>query len=303
MNPQFETVSPEAGSSFNFTHFQCESFAADHTWHYHPQYELTWITRSSGTRFVGNSIQPYEPGDLVLIGPGLPHCWHNDDHGETGEQPELFLLQFDEDVLGERFFALPEARGLRDMLRESARGLHFPSGLVDSVGPLLRRLEHARSVERIILFLDILGTLATSARKPLAAEDYQMANDISPANRSRIEKVHRFVRDHLRDDICQAEVADRLNMTPSAFSKFFRSATGHTFVNFINILRINEACRLLSTTDANITQIAMQTGYNNISHFNRQFFQLKATTPSDFRKGRSLLEPSHPPAPRFACPV
>lgn len=288
VNPQFESILLQADCSFNLVHFGCDNFASDHMWHYHPEYELTWIIRSSGTRFVGNSIKPYAPNDLVLIGPGLPHCWHNDDRGPT-ESPELFLIQFSEDFLGESFFTLPEARGVRAMLQASACGLHFPPAVADEVGCLIRKAATLGGLERVAVLLTILHKLAASSHESLASADYRAINDISPANRARIETVHRYVRENLGQEICQAELARRLDMNPPAFSKFFRAATGHTFVSFVNILRVNEACRLLTGSDFSITRIAMECGYNNLSNFNRKFLQLKGVTPSDFRKGGAIL--------------
>ncbi|PKP72015.1 MAG: AraC family transcriptional regulator [Alphaproteobacteria bacterium HGW-Alphaproteobacteria-5] len=304
MNPQFESILLEADTSFNLLHFGCDSFASDHMWHYHPEYELTWIVRSSGTRFVGNSIKPYDANDLVLIGPGLPHCWHNDETAGAGERPELFLVQFSESFLGDAFFALPEARAVREMFRQSACGLCFPPAVADEIGCLLRKAAELGGLERIAALLAILAKLAASPRETLASADYQTINDISPANRERIETVHRHVRSNLYGEICQAELASQLKMTPQAFSKFFRAATGHTFVGFVNILRINEACRLLAGTDRSITQVAMDCGYNNISNFNRQFLQLKGTTPSNFRRGGAILSDQdyRDPASRGALP-
>ncbi len=289
MNPQFESVLLDAQSSFHFAHFGCDSLASDHMWHYHPEYELTWVVRSRGIRFVGNSIQRYAPNDLILLGPGLPHCWHNDDYEGHAERPELFLLQFSHSFLGDGFFSLPEVREVRELLIEAECGLHFPPEVADEVGGLFRKLASAEGIERVAVVLAILGTLARSRREKLASSDYQAVNDISPASRERIEIVHRYVRENLDADICQAQVAARLDMTPPAFSKFFRAATGHTFVGFVNLLRVNEACRLLAGSELSITRIAMDCGYNNLSNFNRQFLQQKGITPSDFRKGGILL--------------
>src|SRR5215469_13654583 len=91
MEPRFEAVASDEDSSFRCLHFACDRFADDHAWHYHPEYELTWIIRSQGVRFVGDSIQTYGPGDLVLVGPNLPHCWQNE---ADGPGPELIVIQF-----------------------------------------------------------------------------------------------------------------------------------------------------------------------------------------------------------------
>lgn len=288
MNPRFESVLQDAGSSFHLAHFECESFSSDHTWHYHPEYELAWIVRSSGTRLVGNSVRPYQANDLVLLGPGLPHCWHSDDSQEPDTRPEVYLAQFSPTFLGEDFFALPEARSVRQLLKEAVQGLHFGDAVANEVGPMLKRAMTLSGLERIGCLLNILERLAASPRTPLATADHLISHDLSLLTRRRIETVYQYLRENLSGHICQADIAASLSMTPPEFSKFFRAATGQTFVSFINVLRVNEACRLLIGTEINVTRVAMECGYNNLSHFNRQFLRHKGITPSDFRKGGTL---------------
>lgn len=291
MDPQFEAVHSDADSSFRCLHFHCGSFAQDHAWHYHPEYELTWVARSEGTRFVGDSIQHYDPGDLALIGPNLPHCWHDEPAVEGADSPEVVVVQFGPDCLGRGFLELDAAREARDLLARAAQGIVFTPATARDVAPLLLAMTRQRGLERVARLLDVLAVLAAAkGARTLASPDYQLNNDINPVNRRRIELVHRYVRDQLAGDISQAHVAQRLNLSPPAFSRFFKAATGKTFVEFVNALRVNEACRLLGGSNTSITAIAMACGYRNMANFNRRFRALRGMNPSEYRRRLRLRE-------------
>lgn len=287
MNPLFESIPQDVGSSFHLAHFRCDDFALDHTWHYHPEYELLWMMRSSGTRLIGDSVVPYRAGELVMVGSGLPHCWHN--NPDDTDKPEAVLLQFSRDFLGAGFFDLPEACHVRALLGRAARGLCFPPDAAEAAGAMLLAATRVAGLQRIAGILSTLEMLATAAAAPIASAHYQNAGDMRRQSREHIARVHHHVRHNLAGHISQAEIARSLGMSPPEFSKFFRAATGQTFVSFVNVLRLNEACRLLASTTLSITQVAMDCGYNNLSHFNRQFLLHKGVTPRDFRRGSALL--------------
>lgn len=293
MEPNFETVQADTDSSFRSMRFSCSSFAQDHTWHYHPEFELTWIMRSEGTRFVGDSIEPYAANDLVFIGPNLPHCYHDEPQpAGGGAGPELIVLQFRPESFGADFLGLPETGQINELFRASKCGLHVRGEASARVRALMMDILEKRGMARLIVLLEILQTLAQGRRelRALASADYHINNDITETNRRRIEFIHRHVRENFGRDISQAEIAALIGLTPPAFSRFFRKATGQTFVGFVNILRINEVCRLLMETHECITEIAMSCGYNNIANFNRQFLSLKGMNPTQFRERRLHLQ-------------
>jgi AraC-like DNA-binding protein len=291
MEPRFETVEVDAASSFRSMWFTCANFAQDHTWHYHPEFELTWVLRSHGTRFIGDNIEPYRAGDLVLIGPDLPHCYHDESKGD-GDSPEAVVVQFRPETFGRDFLDLPEFEPIKRLFRASKCGLHVEGETAVRVQEQLRALFEKKGIARLIGLLDILRVLAESDNdlRYLASADYHITNDITELNRQRVETIHRHVRQNLSSDINQADVARLVGLTPPAFSRFFRRATGQTFVGFVNILRINEVCRTMAESSECITSIAMNCGYNNIANFNRQFLALKGMNPSQFRERHLRLK-------------
>lgn len=284
MEPRFETVEADAASSFRSMWFTCPSFAEDHTWHYHPEFELIWIVRSRGTRFIGDNIETYRPGDVVLIGPNLPHCWH-DEPDDDSVKPEAVVVQFRPETFGRDFLDLPEFEPIKRLFRASKCGLHIEGKTAACVQAQMRVLFESKGIARLIGLLDILRVIAESENdlRYLASADYHITNDITEVNRQRIELIHRHVRQNLSSEINQADVARLVGLTPPAFSRFFRRATGQTFVGFVNILRVNEVCRTMTESGECITNIAMNCGYNNIANFNRQFLALKGMNPSQYR--------------------
>jgi AraC-like DNA-binding protein len=298
VEPKFENVQTDNESSFCSLWFSCARLADDHTWHYHPEFELTWIVRSAGTRFVGDSIERYEPNDLVLLGPNLPHCWHDEtDLGAQEHGSEAVVLQFRPESFGGDFLGLPELAPINRLFRASKCGLHIQGETAARVQSSMKSIFRKTGLERLMGLLEILQVMAQAPNdlRALASADYHITNDITETNRQRIEFIHRYVRQNLGREVSQSEIAALVGLTPPAFSRFFRKATGQTFVGFVNILRINEVCRLLMESEEGITDIAMNCGYNNIANFNRQFLALKGMNPTQFREQRSRML-DRPPA-------
>ncbi len=207
MEPRFETVQVDAASSFRSMWFKCASFEADHTWHYHPEFELAWVVRSQGTRFIGDNIEPFRAGDLVLVGPNLPHCWHNEHDGDADE-PEAIVVQFGPETFGHDFLDVPEFEPIKRLFRAAKRGLHVEGETAVRVQMHVRSLFQKKGIARLIGLLDILRELAESENdlRHLASADYHITNDITEPNRHRIEQIHRYVRQNLGDEVSQADV-------------------------------------------------------------------------------------------------
>ena len=283
MDPQFEAVELEVHSVIKSFAVQCTVLQENHVWHYHPECELTYVIRGEGTRFIGDSVRHFGPGDLVFAGPNLPHCWNNDDTDcDDPQRNDLLVLQFKEDCLGPNFLISPDAQSLVKLIEYGKRGLQFTGEVVRQVGSALTRLQHESGLTRLTTFVHLLDLLAQAPEvEALTSELY--VNDTRDFHGGRMGKVMTYVKANLRDDIKQSEVAELVSMTPQGFSRFFRATTGRTFVSFVNVMRIMEACRLLVSTDEDIIDIAFQCGYANLSNFNRRFSELKHTTPREYR--------------------
>jgi AraC-like DNA-binding protein/quercetin dioxygenase-like cupin family protein len=282
--PAFENVLLEADESIRVLQYSCPAFQSNHTWHFHPQYEISLILKGTGKRFIGDHIGTFAPGDMVLIGPNVPHCWISEnEHTEN----EMLVVQFDPRFLGEAFYNIPEAHAIKSLLSASRQAALFH--LSESHNEIYEWVENvrvSRGLARIAHFLLLCQSLSEADREQLTSDDYIVEQSVRGVD--RLTNAINYVKNHLQEEIKQPEVAKLVNMAPQSFSRFFRAQTGRTFVSFVNEVRITEACHLLATTDRDILDIALSCGYANISHFNRKFLENKKLTPSRFRENQRL---------------
>ena len=258
-------------------------------WHFHPEIELTLITKGSGTRFVGDSIEDYGVGDLVLMGSELPHAYVS---APRRGGHEAIIVQFREDFLGASLFDRPEFSGVRTLLERSKRGLHFSASIRTST---LIDLDNMPPAQCTLGLLRTLVELAESNEwRPLASERHRPTVDRAAGD--RINAILQLVHADYAREISLADVAEIAHMAPASVSRFFRRTTGATITGYLNIVRVNAACRLLMDTDLPITDIAGECGYKNLSHFNRRFRLLKDMAPREWRSRES--RPATPPRHR-----
>lgn len=251
-------------------------------WHYHDEYELHLITSTSGKVFVGDWIGPFQPGQLVLTGPRLPHNWVSLDVPEGGVDERDLVIQFSHEPLARAAETIPELREVLPLLERARNGIEF-FGLSERAEMHWRRVKAARGLRRITAFCDYLADLAACTDYRLLST-VQLQSDGDDAAIAQIHAVVSRITDNIAEPITLADVAAELGMSESRFSRFFRRATGNTFVDFVNRVRIHRACQLLMESDRLITHICYEVGFNNVANFNRRFLEVKGMTPSDFRR-------------------
>ena len=252
-------------------------------WHCHMETELVLVLRSQGYRIVGDNIQSLQRGDLVLLGPNLPHAYQHTDRLSARRPPaHCVLLQFEE-RLWSNPLELPTMAPVRRLLRRAANGLQIVDPTRKRIMAMLLEMLKLRGVRRITTFLMMLDVLAQS-RSCRAIASPGFAAPSTSHEQERIGRVCQFIDENCHRPFRLREAAKLAHMSEGAFSRFFRSHTGRTFPAFVNDLRIGRACRLLTETEMNITEIALSCGYRNISNFNRQFLELKGVSPCEFRR-------------------
>jgi len=250
-------------------------------WHFHPEFELTYIPRGMGQRYVGDNIRDFNSGELVLLGPNLPHTWVSSPDPDDIAH-ESHVIQFMPDFLGASFFKTPEMRQVQEMLIKSYRGLLFTSTTAEKAAKLLAQLNHSSGPDRLVLLLQIFSHLAEddTACVMSSAEYRPMLNT---EHLNRIDDVFDFISKHFKDPIKQPDAAKIVHMSSSHFSRFFKRMTGRTFANYLNEVRIGYASRQLIESDLTITEISFAAGFTNLSNFNRRFLDIKKITPRAFR--------------------
>jgi len=278
MRAIFEKVELDSSSSFHVEERSLPRF--DAPWHFHPEFELTLIVASRGRRFVGDSIEPFRTGDMVLLGPELPHLWANDPgYGRA----HSIVLQFLPGFAGSGFMDVPEMREIAGLLARAGRGLQFHGPRPLKAAEALRQLPSTRGFERFAKVLDILEMLsAAQGARPLSSLAFRPALDSRAGE--RINRAYRFVFAHFREEIGLPEVATAAGMSTAAFSRYFKKVTGRNVIAFLTRTRVDHAARLLLDTDLTVSEIAYACGFNNLSNFNRRFRQARGMPPGDFRK-------------------
>lgn len=281
MKPIFQRLTGAPDEGFAYKVLRAPGF--DCPWHFHDEYELILVQRSRGYRMVGDNLKPLTPGDLVLIGPNLPHTWQNEE-GRRGATAGVraVLIQFETRFLGE-LLRLPALSPVRNLLKRATLGLEITGDTRQRVSALMVEMDKQRGLARIVQFLAILDLLACSREcRRIASPGF--AATPNPFNQERMNRVCQFINERIERPISLGDVAGLIHLSEGAFSRFFRIHTGKTFPVFVNELRIGRACRMLVETELNITEIALACGFPNLSNFNRQFLRLKHLTPREFRK-------------------
>ena len=252
-------------------------------WHHHPEYELTLTLNSRGQRFIGDHIGAYDHGDLVLIGPYLPHTWSSIDKPDP-DQPHIALVMwFLPDWADHLTAKFPELRSVGAMLTRAATGLQFSDTASAAARPLIEDLFRRPPTQRFLLLLQVLSLLATDmAAVPLAATGPNTAGPT--AERTRIDRVLDHIHAHYAQPLTIAALSDLAALSPSGLHRSFRRHTSQTIGQYLVRLRLGRACALLSSTTLPIGQIAGDVGYDSLANFNRQFKALKGATPRQYRQ-------------------
>lgn len=279
MKAQLEKISSPPQSSFKVFQYAKEEF--DAPWHFHPEFELTYIVRSGGIRYVGDSVMEFEEGDLVLVGKNLPHCWKNTENSEG--LSESIVMQWSEDVIGEDWLNRPEFSDIQELLRLSARGIQFKRKTAKKVLPLLKSMISMEPFDKILSLLQVLKVLATSKGKNYLSVSAFTSNLSSKSN-ERINKVHNFVKENYHRPIKLSEVANLVSMGEEPFCRFFKKTFNKSFFFFLNEYKINLACKYLIESDKRVSEVAFLSGYESLPFFYKQFKKLMGCSPLVYQK-------------------
>lgn len=251
-------------------------------WHCHDEYEIQLIMATRGRAFVGDYIGSYEPGHLCLVGPRLPHNWVPRDLPPEGVEERNFVVQFRGEPLAQAMVLFPELSELSALLENARHGIEF-FGISERVERRYRRIRRQHGAKRFSEFTELLCDLARCTNYRLLSETPVLGGEDTPSQ-EKISKVLEYLKENFEEDLSLPEVGSLIGMTETGFSRYFRRATGSTFTEFVNQLRIGRACNLLMQTKTPISSICYSVGFNNISNFNRQFLKRRGMTPKEFRR-------------------
>jgi AraC-like DNA-binding protein len=248
--------------------------------HQHEEIQVSLIIEGEGTLIVGNTINYYKKGDILVLGSNLPHVFKS--NITTNTSSKMVTLFFTRTAFGEHFFELTELRELRLFFKKAEHGFKV-SPKSKKFENLFFQLETNSKLQRFIICLQVLKRLSTSKYQPLSSFIYD--KKYTDTEGKRMRNVMDFTMQNYQNQISLDAVAKVSAMTKNAFCKYFKKRTNKSYFRFLNELRIENAGKLLLTNETyTIAEIADQSGFNNISNFNRQFKSIKHISPSAFRK-------------------
>ena len=280
MKAVFEKVPTKFGNSFSLRRYADPLRDKTPFWHYHPELEIVYVNGGSGKRHIGNHLSYFKDGDLVLIGSNLPHTGFT--NRLTGNKSEV-VVQMHDNFLGDAFMDKPEMAAISHLFERSKLGLSFYGKTKEEVGQRLDKLHELNGFDRLLEFLSILNTLAIS-------EEYEILNadgfafELQAQDNDRMSSVYQYIRNKFQQPISLDEIASEANMTVPAFCRYFKKQTSKTFTKFVNEYRVVHACKLLSEDKRSIADISFESGFKNISNFNKAFKEITGKSPSAFRK-------------------
>lgn len=252
-------------------------------WNYHPEYEVHLVCKTTGRYIVGDRVGVFVPGQIVLVGPNIPHEWISDTRDHVDGRDMVF--QFLDDWIRDCQRLLPELRDVDSLLARAQRGIEFrgrtalqATGELEAIGSS----RGARRLQHIFSLLDTLASAPDDEYELLANEGIPWSPD--PQTEVVIGRATRYIFDNLTEGVRLSTAAAMAGMSEAAFSRYFKRASGQTFSDMVRKLRLSQACKLLRQTSSPIAVIASEVGYSNLSNFNRQFRADYQVTPSQYRK-------------------
>lgn len=282
-------------SSLRCMRLQLKAFAGGLHRHHHA--ELTWVERGCGLRWVGEAVEPFADGDLVLVGSELPHQWASerasDKAGEgAGERPVdtrrgagacvATVLQFPADWPLRT--GLPELQPLQGLLARARAGLVVSGPAHAVVTGLLQRMPSAGAAQRVAALVQILATLHEAGSELRAISPRRLAAAPAGPATLRSERVIEWVRTRLGQELRVEQAAALVHVSPAAFARLFRREVGKSFTEFVNDARCSWAALRLAQTQEPVAEIALACGYPTLSNFGEQFRRRQGCSPREFRQ-------------------
>lgn len=254
-------------------------------WHYHSQFEIVYVIESTGSYYVGDTIKNFSGGSLVLVGSNVPHFWKSaPEYHSTESKLNVFalIIQFPEGFPRHFGLSYSEFQNIRDLLIRSQRGVCFSSKVSKKLHTDLLNLLEIKGMERILAFIKILEQMArTKEYELITSEAFSLDSTIITSD--RLEKVLNYLQLNYQNELSVNDIAQKFSMNTTAFCRFFKEKTSKSIVQFINEMRVGYACKLLMDESIAVSDVCCESGFNNISNFNKVFKKITGTTPSKYR--------------------
>ncbi len=252
--------------------------------HQHPEIQIMLIKAGEGTLIAGDYVGRFQAGDVFAIGSGQPHVFRCDqsfykDNSSIGAKS--ISLYFSEKYFGKELWGSNELAGVREFAHACRQGFQLSGAALKESAICVEQLSRCSGLEKLIGFFSLLKLLAkTKNKKNLALQSSRLL----VREEGRMNSIVEFTFRESYRKIYLTEVAKLANISVEAFCRYFKLHTRKTYINFLNEVRVSHACKLLIQKDCSIQQVCYQTGFSNVSNFNRIFKKITAKTPLSFRK-------------------
>ena len=280
MKPKYEEISPSFGSSFTYLKFNGNNKTNSPYWHFHPEFEIVFVANGKGHRKVGERLSEYESGELIFVGPNVPHLGFAQDVDDNFVE---IVVQMGDHFLGKDFFEIPEMAEVKKLFERSKTGLLFGHETKWLVGSRLIKMEDYDNFSKMTELLLILQMLAY-AKDCTPLNVTSMAVEVKQQDQDRMQLLNHFIESNYQRKFVLEEAAVVVNMTVPSLCRFFKNLTHRTFMEYANEFRVAQATRILSQKHMSISSVSYECGFNNLSHFNKQFKAITGQTPSAYRK-------------------
>ncbi|MEQ6120670.1 AraC family transcriptional regulator [Reichenbachiella sp. MALMAid0571] len=272
MEPLYQKVEIDESASF----FMKDTF--NPLFHFHPEYELILFREGTGRGIIGDKTTSYEHCSFFMLGPNLPHCFTSDHNDEN----KAYVIQLNGDILDKIVNNIPETKSIHILLEKAKYGLKFYDEIGLKNHDKFKQMFELKPFERLITILSVLNELSKTTNLELLTSPGSQPK-INLKEYQRINTIYEFVFENFKHQIKLAEVSSLLNMTEIAFCRYFKKITRRTFITYLNEYRIGHACKLLSTTDKSVSEIAFDSGYESIANFNKQFRKYTGINPRKYQ--------------------
>ncbi|NGP89206.1 AraC family transcriptional regulator [Fodinibius halophilus] len=262
--------------------------------HHHPELQLVYILEGTGDLFIGDSITTFKPGDLFLFGSNQSHILKSDAQffrNDCEKKSRAVSIFFHETSLGDGFFDISETAIIKKLIERANRGLVFSTDIAEEIGRRMHHLLDTSGFDRFLETLSILHKLAQSKEYAYLAQK-SSTHPPDDKDSERINNIINYILNHYQEDIQLETIAEIANYSKTSFCRFFKKRTRKTFTQFLNEVRVAQACKLLRNSDMNISRICYESGFNNVSNFNRQFKRITETTPKNYAQKFEQLSSS-----------
>jgi len=288
MLPVYQKIEANINHSFYVEHMKFGYFP--NPLQFHPDIEILYVVRGTGTRFVGDSIERFGPGDIVIIGENIPHLWYSDEKyfkGNDNPISEVIFILFKKEIFGELFWDMPESKSIHKLIQLFQRGIRLTGNTAREVSKMMMSICEVKGFRRIILLLSILELIENNKEFHILANPV-LNNSINQADSERLNRVYEYVISNHDRKISLKEAAALASLSVPAFCRYFKKRTNKTFIQFLNEIRISFACRLLVEEDLPVSKTGYVCGYDNVSFFIKQFKKVTGYTPLDYRSIHSV---------------